>query len=218
MICSDIWHKYHEWYFKVVIRNLRQFWNITSTIYAKYHVQIMLLFVYTTTRKCFVIFSCRYFKLSLNINALSQSNCRYFSCSSIMTGTIRLCTFYCLFSVLSVFILYYSFNLVTGLVWKRPMGDGDFLYKDFNYLQLLYYQFRFIIFSLLFFSFESISLIVFINVSPCQQNPSFASSILVYSRKTVFESSKIFVEHARRLLIYLNPGLIAVRLLQRARR
>ena len=21
MICSDIWHKYHEWYFKIVIRN-----------------------------------------------------------------------------------------------------------------------------------------------------------------------------------------------------
>ena len=53
MICSDIWHKYHEWYFKIVIRNLRQFWNITSGIYAKYHVQILLLFV---TRKRFVIF------------------------------------------------------------------------------------------------------------------------------------------------------------------
>ena len=38
--------KYHKWY------------------YAKYHVQIMLSFVYTTTRKWFVIFTCRYFKLS----------------------------------------------------------------------------------------------------------------------------------------------------------
>ena len=36
MISSDICHKYHEWYFKIVIRNLRQFWNITSGIYAKY--------------------------------------------------------------------------------------------------------------------------------------------------------------------------------------
>ena len=71
--------------------------------------------------------------------------------------------------------------------------------------------------SLLFFSFESVSLIVSINVSPCQQNPSFACSILMYSRKTVLESSKIFVEHARTLLIYLNPDLIAVRLLQQAR-
>ena len=84
MICSDIWHKYHKWYFKIVIRNLRQFWNITSGIYAKYHVQIMLLFVYTTTHRRFVIFTCRYFKLSWNIIALSQSNCRNFSCSSII--------------------------------------------------------------------------------------------------------------------------------------
>ena len=83
MICSDIWHKYHEWYFKIVIRNLRQFWNITSGIYAKYQLQIMLLFVYITTRKRFVIFSCRYFKLRWNTAALSQSNCRNFSCSSI---------------------------------------------------------------------------------------------------------------------------------------
>ena len=21
MICSDIWHKYHEWYFEIVLRN-----------------------------------------------------------------------------------------------------------------------------------------------------------------------------------------------------
>ena len=33
-------------------------------IYAKYHVQIMLLFVYTTTQKRFLIFTCRYFNLS----------------------------------------------------------------------------------------------------------------------------------------------------------
>ena len=44
----------------------------------------MLLFIYTTTRKRFVIFTCRYFKLSWNTTALSQSNCRNFSCSSII--------------------------------------------------------------------------------------------------------------------------------------
>ena len=43
---------------------------------------IILLFVYITTRKRFVIFTCRYFKLSWNTNVLSQSNCRNFSCSS----------------------------------------------------------------------------------------------------------------------------------------
>ena len=62
-------------------------WNIMSGIFAKYHVQIMLLFVYTTTRKGFVIFTCRYFKLSWNATDLSQSNCRNFSCSSISTVT-----------------------------------------------------------------------------------------------------------------------------------
>ena len=93
MICSDIWHKYNKWYFEIVICNftsryasetdLGKFWNNASGIYAKYHVQIMLLFVYTTTRKGFVVFTCRYFKLSRNTTALSQSNCRNFLYSSI---------------------------------------------------------------------------------------------------------------------------------------
>ena len=49
----------------------------------------MLLFVYTTTRKRLVIFTCRYFKLSWNTTALSQSNCRNFSSSSITFETRR---------------------------------------------------------------------------------------------------------------------------------
>ena len=84
MIYCDIWHKYHEplgeW-------NLRQFWNITRGIYAKYHVQIMLSFVYTTTHKRFVIFTRRDLKLSWNTTALSQSKCRNFSCSNIAVVT-----------------------------------------------------------------------------------------------------------------------------------
>ena len=68
---------------------MRQFWNITSGIYAKYHVQIMLLFVYTTTHKRFVIFTRRYFKLSWITTALSQSNCRNFSYSSIIRVIYR---------------------------------------------------------------------------------------------------------------------------------
>ena len=56
---------------------------VTSGIYAKNHVQIMLLFVYITTRRGFVIFTCRYFKFSWNTTALSQSSCSNFSCSSI---------------------------------------------------------------------------------------------------------------------------------------
>ena len=86
MICSDIWHKYHGWYFKIVIGNFTSLWAseiwdnfeiiITSDIYAKYHVQIMLLLVYATTREQFVIFTSRYFKLSWNTTGLSQSNWR----------------------------------------------------------------------------------------------------------------------------------------------
>ena len=86
MILCGIWHKYHS---KLLYKplgewNWRQFWNISSGIYAKYHVQIMLLFAYTTTLKRFVIFTCRYFKLSWNTTTLIQSNCRNFSCSSII--------------------------------------------------------------------------------------------------------------------------------------
>ena len=44
------------------------------------------LFVHTTTRKRLVIFTCRYFKKAENTytTALDQSNCRNFSCRSIM--------------------------------------------------------------------------------------------------------------------------------------
>ena len=63
--------KYHEWYFHL-------------SKYAKYHVQIILIFVYTATHKRFVIFTSRYFKISWNTTALGQSNCRNFSCSSII--------------------------------------------------------------------------------------------------------------------------------------
>ena len=63
------------------IVNLRQLWNITFSQIS--YVQIMLLFVYSTTRKGFVAFVCRYFKLRWNTTAQSQSNCRSFSCSSI---------------------------------------------------------------------------------------------------------------------------------------
>ena len=80
---SDIWKLLY-----VISRAVRRvkfetILNITSRLYAKDHVQIMLVFVYTTTRKRFEIFTCRYFKLSWNITALSQSNCSNFSCSSI---------------------------------------------------------------------------------------------------------------------------------------
>ena len=67
-----------------------KFWNITSVIYAKCHVQIMLLlFAYTTTRKQVVISTCWYFKLSWNTTVLSQSNCINFSCKYNVVKTTR---------------------------------------------------------------------------------------------------------------------------------
>ena len=47
------------------------------TTISKYHSFILL------PAKDFVIFTCRYFKLSWSTTALSQSDCRNFSCSSI---------------------------------------------------------------------------------------------------------------------------------------
>ena len=82
--------------------------NITSGIYAKYHIQIMLLFVYTTTCKWFVIFPCRYFKLSWNTTALSRSNCRNFSCSSITIWMHR-SQFHFFFVQKIIFILFWEF-------------------------------------------------------------------------------------------------------------
>ena len=87
---SDIWHKNQEWYFKianVVSRAVRgeKFETILTLheSYAKYLIQIML-FVYTTTRKRFLIAqSFGYFKSSWITTALSQSNWRKFSCSSV---------------------------------------------------------------------------------------------------------------------------------------
>ena len=59
MIWSDIWHKCydHELHFEIIIRNFTsreaKFETILEYrgIYAKYHVQIMLLFFYTATLK-----------------------------------------------------------------------------------------------------------------------------------------------------------------------
>ena len=71
MICSDIWHKYDEWYFEIVIRE--------TTL--KYHEWCLCqisrtnhaIIIYTTTRKSFVIFTCRCFKLNWNTIAASQN-------------------------------------------------------------------------------------------------------------------------------------------------
>ena len=71
MICSDIWHKYDEWYFEIVIR------ETTLKYHEWYLCQISrtnhAIIIYTTTRKSFVIFTRRYFKLNWNTIAVSQN-------------------------------------------------------------------------------------------------------------------------------------------------
>ena len=80
----------------------------------------MLLFVYTTTRKRFVIFTCRYFKLSWNTTALSQSNCSNFSCSSIKC------------------IIYYYDLYVRGPP-ENPLRCLEASSENINYLLLLFF-------------------------------------------------------------------------------
>ena len=91
--------KYHEWYLC----------QISRTNHA--------IICYTTICKGFVIFTCRYFKFSWNTTALSQSNCRNFSCSGI-TGGIRL------HSVLLVHIIsstntYLQDHASKGIYWEN---------------------------------------------------------------------------------------------------
>ena len=100
MIYSDIWHKYHEWYFETVIRNLtrlmaREIWDnfeIPQLVFmpniTKKHA-IICLYYYPHR---FVIFTCRYFKLCWNTTALGQSNWRNQSCSSISIGNSMICS------------------------------------------------------------------------------------------------------------------------------
>ena len=58
----------------------------------------MLLFVYTTTQERFLIFTRRYFKLSWNTTALSQSNCRNFSGNNKPTFTwVKIILYLCLY-------------------------------------------------------------------------------------------------------------------------
>ena len=86
----NIWHKYHDWYFKIVIRNL---------IWDDFEISRVVLMPNITYKSCyylfiplpakgFVIFTCSYFKLSWNTTALSQWNLSNFSCSSIRKITL----------------------------------------------------------------------------------------------------------------------------------
>ena len=95
MICSDIWHKYHEWCISkllyVISRAVRRVKFETILKYHEWYLcqisrtnhAIICLYYYPQR---FVIFTCRYFILSWNTTALSQWISSNFSCSSIVTG------------------------------------------------------------------------------------------------------------------------------------
>ena len=107
--------------------NLRQFWNITSGIYAKYHVQSCYYLFILLPAKVFVIFTWRYFKLSWNTTALSQSICRNFSCSSIKNEIIVFT--FILGDVKCKFVLSKTLKILFSLVnvfcdWQRSHHHG----------------------------------------------------------------------------------------------
>ena len=88
--------KYHEWFL------------------CQISIQIMLFCVYITAYIRFVIFTCRYFKLSWNTTALSQSNCRNFSCSSINHKITSVAQTLCGRAVVSV---RHGLQKKIGLLW-----------------------------------------------------------------------------------------------------
>ena len=74
----------YEWYFEIVIRNLKYhewyFCQISRTNHA------IICLYYHPQKVCNFLM---YFKLSWITTALSQSNCRNFSCSSIIDVTVK---------------------------------------------------------------------------------------------------------------------------------
>ena len=94
IICGDIWHKYHEWYFEIVIQ-MSEIWDNFERSRVMFMPNITykscyVLVVDTTTHKRFVIFTCRYFRLSWNTTVWRQLNIRNLSCSSIIVVIVMI--------------------------------------------------------------------------------------------------------------------------------
>ena len=54
MICSGIWHKYHEWYFKIVIRNFTSRW--ASEIWDNFEISQVVFMPNITYKSCCYLF------------------------------------------------------------------------------------------------------------------------------------------------------------------
>ena len=90
--------------------------------------KIVLLLVYNTTRKRFVILTCWCFKLSWNTTALSQSNCRNFPCSSIAAKALGKSLF--IFKMTGPAMV----RPASSDFWKAPLVSK--LYKHVNFISL----------------------------------------------------------------------------------
>ena len=96
----------------------------------------MLLFAYTHKR--FVIFTCWYFKLSWNTTALSQSNCRNFSCTSIRLLIIIIIIIIIITFIYTAQIQLYSFQMrhVVVVQWRLR---NERLRKSVMHVQSCYF-------------------------------------------------------------------------------
>ena len=54
MICSDIWHKYHEWYFEIVLRNFTS--RLASEIWDNFEIWRVVFVPNITYKSCYYLF------------------------------------------------------------------------------------------------------------------------------------------------------------------
>ena len=123
----EIISKCHKWY-------LRQ-----------YQVQILLLFVYTATHKRFAIFT-----LSWNTTTLSQSNCRNFLHSSIITERSIILTYHFLhYNINNFFLIFISIFFCCWLMGKN--NENVYIVVNFFFISGNFY-FSFVSTSLAYIS------------------------------------------------------------------
>ena len=62
MICSDIWLKYHEWYFKIVLHNFTS--RYTSEIWDNFEISRVVFMPNITCNSCYYLFLLHFGKFS----------------------------------------------------------------------------------------------------------------------------------------------------------
>ena len=59
MICSDIWHKYHGWYFEIVIRNFTS--PFSSEIWGNFEISPVVFMPNITYKSCYYLLTLYYY-------------------------------------------------------------------------------------------------------------------------------------------------------------